>query len=72
MPHGHITRLEPRLGFGWLVDDAGTDWFFVAEGLSGTDMERLGVNDRVVFRHEWTPKGPRASEIRAESPQQVA
>ena len=71
MPHGHITRIEPALGFGWLVDDAGIDWFFVREGVRANGFERLAQGERVTFDFESTPKGPRASDIAFESPQEV-
>lgn len=72
MPHGVITRLEPDLGFGFLVDDAGLDWFFVKEGVRGGSMEELREDQRVQFAYEWTPKGPRATDIRVEFPQETA
>lgn len=71
MLHGHITRLEPALGFGWLVDDAGVDWFFVRDGVRGGRLERLTRGERVTFDFESTPKGPRASDIALEFPQEV-
>lgn len=71
MLRGEITRLEPELGFGWIVDDAGMDWFFVRDGVRGGLLERLTRGGRVVFDFEWTPKGPRATAIARESPQQV-
>jgi cold shock CspA family protein len=71
MPHGTIRRVEPALGFGWIVDDAGMDWFFVREGVRAGSIERLHRNDRVVFDFESTPKGPRAADIALEFPQEV-
>jgi cold shock CspA family protein len=71
MPHRHITRLEPRLGFGWIVDDAGMDWFFVREGVRDAGLERLRKGERVTFDFESTPKGPRASDIAPEFPPEV-
>ena len=71
MLHGHITRVETALGFGWLVDDAGMDWFFVREGVRGGRFERLAKGERVTFDFETTPKGPRASDIALEFPQEV-
>jgi len=66
MPYGRITRLEPQYGFGWLIDDAGLDWFFVRGGVREDQMQRLWVDERVGFSHEWTPKGPRAADIHFE------
>jgi cold shock CspA family protein len=71
MLHGHITRLEPELGFGWIVDDAGMDWFFVREGVRHGGLERLRTGERVTFDFESTPRGPRASDIAPEFPQEV-
>ena len=66
MPYGRITRLEPQHGFGFLVDDAGMDWFFVREGARGGAFEELWIEERVGFSPEWTPKGPRAVDIHFE------
>jgi cold shock CspA family protein len=63
--------VEPSLGFGWLTDDAGLDWFFVRAGVRGGDIERLHPKDRVVFDFEATPQGPRASDIAQEYPREV-
>lgn len=71
MPHGRISRIEPDLGFGWIEDDAGMDWFFVSEGVHESMRERMRVDERVKFVHEWTPSGPRASAIVSEHPQQA-
>jgi cold shock CspA family protein len=66
MPHGHISRLVPEHGFGFLTDDSGVDWFFVREGIRGADFANIWLNERVVFDSEWTPKGPRATDIHFE------
>jgi cold shock CspA family protein len=71
MPHGHIRRVEPALGFGWIMDDAGLDWFFVREGVRGAAIDRLQKNDRVTFEYEATLKGPRAGDVRLEFPKEV-
>jgi cold shock CspA family protein len=55
----------PQHGFGFLIDDAGMDWFFVRENVrDGFDL--LAADERVSFSPEWTPKGPRAADIRYE------
>ena len=64
--------MEPALGFGWIMDDAGMDWFFVSGGVRGGAIARLSVDDRVVFDFESTPQGPRAADIALEFPQEVA
>jgi cold shock CspA family protein len=66
--HGHITRLEPDLGFGFLCDEAGIDWFFVSSGVRGGAIHRLHVREHVVFDIEATPNGPRATDITPEYP----
>jgi phosphoglycolate phosphatase-like HAD superfamily hydrolase len=65
MPLGRITRLVPQHGFGFLIDDAGMDWFFVREDVrEGFDL--LTIVERVGFSPEWTPTGPRAADIHYE------
>jgi cold shock CspA family protein len=71
MPHGQITRVESEFGFGWLVDDAGMDWFFVRDGVRAGRFDRLVAGERVTFDFETTPRGPRASDIAFEFPQEV-
>jgi cold shock CspA family protein len=66
MPHGNITRLVPEHGFGFLVDDAGLDWFFVRDGIRYRDFSAIWVDERVWFAYEWTPNGPRATDIHFE------
>jgi cold shock CspA family protein len=66
MPHGHITRLVGEHGYGFLVDDAGLDWFFVREGVRDGGFDSLWIDERVVFSSEWTPQGPRAIDIHFE------
>lgn len=66
MPYGTITRLVPEHGFGFIVDDAGMDWFFVPTGIRGSGFGDLWVNERVAFSAEWTPSGPRAVDIHHE------
>jgi hypothetical protein len=63
MPHGHITRLVPEHDFGFLVCDAGMDWFFVREGIRGGDFSLLWIDELVFFEPEWTATGPRATDI---------
>lgn len=66
MPYGTVTRLVPEHGFGFIVDDAGLDWFFVESGIRGSSFGELWLNERVGFASESTPRGPRAIDIHHE------
>lgn len=66
MPYGHITRLMPEQQFGFLIDDAGLDWFFVADGVRAKAFPDLWIDERVGFSYEWTARGPRATDIHFE------
>jgi cold shock CspA family protein len=66
MLHGYISRLVPEHGFGFLTDDSGADWFFVREGVRGGDFSNVWLDQRVAFDLEWTPSGPRATDVRFE------
>ncbi len=48
------------------MDDTGLDWFFVRDGVRERKLDRLWIDERVGFAYEWTPKGPRASDIHFE------
>ena len=64
--YGHITRLVPEHGYGFLIDDTGIEWFFVADGVRGLSLNQIWVDERVGFVSEWTAKGPRATDIHFE------
>ena len=63
MPHGNIIRIEARPGFGFIRDDGGMDWFFVAADVRGGRFDNIWVGERVGFTPEATPTGPRAADI---------
>jgi cold shock CspA family protein len=64
--YGEVVRLEPARGFGFIRDDHDGDWFFVAAGVRQGGLDRLWVGERVAFAQEWTPRGPRATDIHHE------
>ena len=64
--YGTIKRLVPAHEFGFIVDDAGMDWFFVPSGVRAGVLERLWPGERVGFSSEWTAQGPRAVDIHFE------
>ena len=66
MPYGNIVRIEPARGFGFIRDDGGMDWFFVTAGLRNGSFESIWLDQRVGFTPEWTPQGPRATDIHHE------
>jgi hypothetical protein len=66
MLYGHIARVVPEHRFGFLVDDAGLEWFFVVDGVRDGAFEHLWIDERVGFRPEWTERGPRAIDIHFE------
>jgi len=66
MPWGEILRIEADKGFGFIRDDAGMDWFFVAGAVRGGRFDNIWVGERVGFSAETTPRGPRAVDIHQE------
>lgn len=64
--YGDITRLETDRRFGFIRDDAGMDWFFVADDVRGGRFDAIWVGERVGFVPEPTASGPRAADIHHE------
>jgi cold shock CspA family protein len=64
--YGNISRLVPEHGYGFLVDDSGMEWFFLADGVRDGLFYSIWPDERVGFSAEWTPKGPRAVDIHFE------
>jgi cold shock CspA family protein len=63
---GTVVRLEPAHGFGFIRDDCGGEWFFVGGGVRTRALDTLWLDERVLFEQEWTPGGPRATDVRNE------
>lgn len=66
MLSGTVKRLAGAQGFGFLVDAAGMDWFFVRDGVRGGRFDDLQQDAHVRFVAEWTATGPRATDVHAE------
>lgn len=66
MIHGTVKRIVAEHGFGFIVDDGGMDWFFLAADVRGGELSALWLDERVGFVSEWTPRGPRAADIHYE------
>jgi cold shock CspA family protein len=66
MLYGSIMRIEAEHGYGFIRDDGGMDWFFVAEAVRGGRFDNIWIGERVGFTPETTPKGPRAADIHHE------
>jgi cold shock CspA family protein len=63
---GHVVRLEPAHGFGFIRDDRHGDWFFVEAGVRTGGLAALWVGAKVGFSSEATPRGPRATDVHLE------
>lgn len=61
--HGRIKRIVSAHRFGFIVDHAGLDWFFVDTGVRDGRFAALRAEDQIAFAPEWTPAGPRATDI---------
>jgi CspA family cold shock protein len=61
---GTIKKLVAERGFGFITADDGNDYFFHRSG--SVDFDRLDTGVKVSFVTEPSPKGPRATNVRAE------
>lgn len=65
MSFGSIKKVVADKGFGFVVDDAGREYFFHRSTLtSPATLEDLYQGQRVEFTAVDAPKGPRAEQVR--------
>jgi CspA family cold shock protein len=63
---GTIKKVVADRGFGFITADDAKDYFFHRNALdSSLDFDRLNGGEKVEFEIEQSPKGPRASRVRA-------
>lgn len=66
MPAGTITKLVSERGFGFIAGEDGKEYFFHRTGVDGTlTFDSLLGGEKVTFEIEPSPKGPRATRVRA-------
>jgi len=66
MATGTIKKIVSDRGFGFITGEDGMDYFFHRDGLDRSlDFDRLIGGERVEFDVEQSPKGPRATKVRA-------
>src|SRR4029079_4998528 len=66
MTTGTIKKVVADRGFGFIAAEYSKEYFFQRDGLdSSLDFDRLTGGERVEFEIEQSPKGPRASKVRA-------
>jgi CspA family cold shock protein len=66
MATGTIKRIVADRGFGFIAAEDEKEYFFHRGGLDSTlEFDRLVGGERVEFDVEASPKGPRASRVRA-------
>jgi CspA family cold shock protein len=63
---GTVKKVVADRGFGFIAADDAKEYFFHRGGLdSSLDFDRLVGGEKVQFEIEQSPKGPRASRVRA-------
>jgi cold shock protein len=63
---GTIKKVVADRGFGFITADDAKEYFFHRNSLdSSIDFDRLVGGEKVDFEVEQSPKGPRASRVRA-------
>jgi cold shock protein len=64
---GSIRTLRVDKGFGFIKDEAGTDYFFHQSAIYGEGLADLREGDSVEFDVSQGPKGLRAENVRRTS-----
>lgn len=66
MATGTIKKVVADRGFGFISAEDAKEYFFHRDGLDASlDFDRLIGGERVEFDVEASPKGPRATKVRA-------
>jgi cold shock protein len=66
MTAGTIKKVISDRGFGFIAAEDAKEYFFHRDGLdSSLNFDRLIGGERVEFEVEASPKGPRATKVRA-------
>lgn len=66
MPTGTVKKVVSDRGFGFITAEDAKDYFFHRDGVDSTlNFDRLVGGERVEFDVEPSPKGPRATRVRA-------
>ena len=63
-PTGHITEIEPMMGFGRIGTDDGRDIYFHRNSVINADFDSLDVGMQVQFVEEAGDEGPQASTVK--------
>jgi CspA family cold shock protein len=66
MATGTVKKIVSDRGFGFITAEDGKDYFFHRDALEGSlDFDRLSGGETVTFDVEQSPRGPRASKVKA-------
>jgi CspA family cold shock protein len=66
MATGTVNRVVADRGFGFITAEDDKEYFFHRSSLDATlDFDRLHGGEKVEFEIEASPKGPRATQVRA-------
>ena len=66
MATGTIKRVISDRGFGFIAADDEKEYFFHRDALDATlDFDRLSGGEKVEFDIEQSPRGPRATHVKA-------
>ena len=66
MATGNVKKVISDRGFGFITAEDGKEYFFHRNSLQASlDFDRMSGGEKVEFDIEASPKGPRASNVRA-------
>mgnify|MGYP001075976442 CR=1 FL=1 len=67
MPKGTIKKLIRDRGFGFIRDEDGSELFFHRTAIVEGNFDQLREGQRVTYRKEKGPRGPRAVDVTPEA-----
>ena len=61
--HGHVVRIVKENGYGFIEDDAGTEYYFSMTNIGRADLSQFTIGDAVAFTPEIMNDGHHANHV---------
>lgn len=63
LEHGHVTKIMPYEGYGFIAGNDGNEYYFGLTNVSYPTFEKLSIGDAVQYMPEYLSEGPHAHHV---------